>query len=754
MPQDEKRPLLQRLAEDASGTVMDLIYEKVNDLLGAGDQLFTMEFPARPLNQNTFSYNADGVYSSLTKPVPVAEAEFELADALYDTAPIVQSGNGEKLSVVYSELLNNYVPKMNFLKDFVTDKNHLRQWLLAEVADVAFDEEGNPVSTEHQISRMELCKKLYGIYLEERNRWYQEKNQRFEECKDDEGRMESYAKWVTSEGLVRDEELNNFFNDAVVRGNYHEVMTILGFLNVESPAETLEKTKQNIRACEKRALDGSGSVYPVQFQPTDWFKALKPNLHPKDLTMSSEALMAEYSAKKKYLKSLEKKLAELEQKQISPEEMERLKENADAAKKALAEAESEAMEAYGQGAVDAFRMVVKIYRTVTNPAAEFETAVEAIKKAREGSAEGLSDFHKKLDNLLGDCSVEMMEAMNHNFTNICNLSAAAEKAVGAQAEYAAAQTKNSESLKQNILSQINDVQADIDYLAPLVSGTLAETLNPENLSPASEEEEAKTALLPESGKDASDSMFTDVMISSEDIQKKSREGSASSASQSSWKVSGWFYSASHSQSSSASSHTQESEEDSSKLEIGFRVMKVSIDRGQWFAPNVFKMTNNFYHLSDMLCAPGISKDDIKAALSKTDADAQLKKLLSYSVDNKQCSYILPSFPTAFVIAKDITIRVKVSQNEIKENKGYAESQNSTLGGLFGFSAGSAGSSKDCSESSYVGERNNFIYIRIPGPQILGWFQQLVPLDISEKYEPMEENPFEKVLLKLNEHPEE
>lgn len=50
MPQEEKkRPLMQRLAEDASGAVADLIYEKVNHLLGAGDQLFTMEFPARPL---------------------------------------------------------------------------------------------------------------------------------------------------------------------------------------------------------------------------------------------------------------------------------------------------------------------------------------------------------------------------------------------------------------------------------------------------------------------------------------------------------------------------------------------------------------------------------------------------------------------------------------------------------------------------------------------------------------------------------
>lgn len=752
MPKEqEKRPLMQRLAEDASGAITDLIYEKVNNLLGAGDQLFTMEFPARPLNQNTYQYNADSTYSSLVKPVTVEEAEFTLSDALYDTAPIIQSGNGEKLSVVYSNLLNNYVPKMDFLKDFVTDKNHLREWLLTEVSDVEYDDNHKVISSENKISRMELCKKLYGVYLEERNQWYKEKNQYFNDSKDDEAKLEEYAKWVTTEGLVRDEELNNFFNDAVVRGNYHEVMTILGFLNVESPAETLEKTKQNMRACEKRALDGSGTVYPVQFQPTDWFKALTPNLHPKDLTMSSEALLAEYTAKKKALKSLEKKLSELEQKEISKEEMELLKEKAASAKAALSQAEKSAMEKYGNGALEAFRMVVKIYRVVADPAAQFEAAVGEIEKARQDGKVELTGLNKQLYGLLEDCSTEALNAMKENFNQICQLTAAAEDAVGAQADYAAAQTQNSLSLKQNILSQINDITADIDYLTPLVSGTLSQAAAPEGDVPASEEEEANTVLLPENSGEASDSMFMDVILSSETIQKKSQESSSSSASQSSWKVSGWFYSAGHSSSSSSSSHQQASAEDTSKIEIGFRVMKVSIDRGQWFSPNVFKMTQNFYHLSESRCAPGLNKEDIRNAISKTDADAQLKKLLSYTDENKQCSYLLPSFPTAFVIAKDITIRVKVTHEEAQENKTYIESQSSTAGGLFGFSASSASSSKNCSESSYVGERNNFIYIRIPGPQILGWFQQLVPLDVSEKYEPLKENPYENVLKELNPH---
>lgn len=161
------------------------------------------------------------------------------------------------------------------------------------------------------------------------------------------------------------------------------------------------------------------------------------------------------------------------------------------------------------------------------------------------------------------------------------------------------------------------------------------------------------------------------------------------------------------------------------------------------------MTQNFYRLSESRCAPGMNKDDIRNAITKTDADAQLKKLLTYSADNKQCSFLLPSYPTAFVIAKDIIIRVKEEHDEIQENKDYIESQSSTACGFFGFSATSASNSKNCSESSYVGERNDYIYIRIYGPQILGWFKQFVPLDVSGKYEPMKESPFENVLMGSN-----
>ena len=106
------------------------------------------------------------------------------------------------------------------------------------------------------------------------------------------------------------EKISNFYNDAVVRGHYHEVLTLLGFLNVASPSEALKNTKQKMRSSLRRSLDDSTDIYPVQFQPSNWFTALRPNVRPKDLTIAADSLVAEYRAKQQRLRSLQVQLSE------------------------------------------------------------------------------------------------------------------------------------------------------------------------------------------------------------------------------------------------------------------------------------------------------------------------------------------------------------------------------------------------------------------------------------------------------------
>ena len=315
----DEKSILESLVEISSDDVMNLIYNHVNKLLGAGSQLFAMEFPARPLNARDYEYNTDDCYSTLTKPYTVQEREFLLSDQLYDLSPVVQGTNGERLSTVFNTVINNYVPRLEALKSFVNDQKNLREWLLAPVTDEVRGE-------RKTMSRMAMARELYDEFLERRNEWYSTKNRVYEEyrARDD---LDGYANWLSSEGLVQEEQISNFYNDAVVRGHYHEVLTLLGFLNVSSPSEALENTKQKMRSSLRRSLDGSTDVYPVQFQPSDWFKSLRPNLSPKDLTMAAESLAADYRAKQRRLRGLKAQLAEQTAIEIPAEEQERLKNN-------------------------------------------------------------------------------------------------------------------------------------------------------------------------------------------------------------------------------------------------------------------------------------------------------------------------------------------------------------------------------------------------------------------------------------------
>lgn len=192
----DEKSILETLMESSSDDVMNLIYQNVNQLLGAGNQLFAMEFPARPLNARDYEYNTDDCYSTLTKPYTVQEKEFLLSDQLYDLSPVVQGTNGERLSTVFDTVINNYVPRLEALKSFVSDQKNLREWLLTPVQDEVRGE-------TKTMSRMAMARELYDEFLERRNEWYSKKNEVYEKYKATDD-LDGYAKWLSSEGLVQE----------------------------------------------------------------------------------------------------------------------------------------------------------------------------------------------------------------------------------------------------------------------------------------------------------------------------------------------------------------------------------------------------------------------------------------------------------------------------------------------------------------------------------------------------------------------
>lgn len=332
MPNDAKK------IQEAN--VTSFLYDKLMRVFGEGSQLFTMEMPGRTLNQLDYAYDiTDHNTSILSKPYAVAEREFRLCDDLFDVSPVVQGPNGVKLSKTYSTVINNYTPDIKDIKNFVTDKMQLRLFLLQPITD---EIDGETVNC----TRMEFCQRLYMKYLKEKHNWDQEKLDMHQKSID-EGDLDGYARWLATTAWTKDQALENLFQDAVIRGFYHEIMTILGFLDSASPTERLQTAKGNARSSVRRSLDGSMDVYPVQFQPSNWFRALSPNFSPKDLTLDPEYLTRIYQTKLTILSTLETELGVLLRRNIANNELNQMREQLKLLNEKYTAAEQALIKRYG-----------------------------------------------------------------------------------------------------------------------------------------------------------------------------------------------------------------------------------------------------------------------------------------------------------------------------------------------------------------------------------------------------------------------
>jgi hypothetical protein len=140
------------------------------------------------------------------------------------------------------------------------------------------------------------------------------------------------------------------------------------------------------------------------------------------------------------------------------------------------------------------------------------------------------------------------------------------------------------------------------------------------------------------------------------------------------------------------------------VSIGFRATKVTIDRGGWFNTEILKSSKNFY---------------------RTGSD--------------RFSEIFPYFPVAFIIVKDVTIKVKMDSSVLDTAHKFVREQCSKGGGFLCFSASSSSSKSRESKNAHCGKTSDGLIIRIPGPQIMLWIMERVPDDESDPYDDPKRN---------------
>lgn len=92
--------------------------------------------------------------------------------------------------------------------------------------------------------------------------------------------------------------------------------------------------------------------------------------------------------------------------------------------------------------------------------------------------------------------------------------------------------------------------------------------------------------------------------------------------------------------------------------------------------------------------------------------------------------ILPSFPVAFVIAKDVSIKFTSATSVSASFAETVESHASKGGGFLCFSTNGSSASSGSTSGAVANSSANSVTVRFTAPQILGYYMQAIPEDES------------------------
>ena len=699
--------------------IIDQIYKTVSELFPTTEkQLFAMEFPGRVLDETSFSYEVDSHNALLTKPEAVLEQEFRLSDDLYDVSQILGGPNGKKLSRTFELMLNTLVPKYGDLPHLDEDRTAMRKWLM-EKESIEVD------GTVHDVSRMDAYHLLSQRYLDAKTAWGEEKNAMLVAARDSdpaerEEKTDEYAKFLATVAPAKEAMLESLFNDLVVRGYYHKVRSLLGYLDVPSPAEALEDSRQRMRSSSLSSLDESETVYPVQFQPADWFKGLSTDFKSEDLLLQPEALQMKLTQKESELDDLRAQRQALQVAHTGDEGQ--LQAEVDAAQGQLDEAQSHMIDNFSSATISIVQMYLdKKYKN---------------RQKKEKSALDILDGDKTVDEGLNNELKAANEPpiTDEQFTQIKKFQ---ENAINAQRKLTQASRKLSVLQERKAQAESTNTKQALLDLDARISKLSTETRSLKKMLFSNFDPKAKVAVAPDAATIEATPVlpttmppagkFMDVVISHTQTSSQGDTSLVSSAEHTQFEVDVFIGSAAGSSDTARSSFNDSHSLQSSQIDVGFRAMKVTIDRGGWFNPQFFDLAKDMTSLTGGADGPNISNfDPKKYNLTALDHDAV----------EELNDAVFPAFPVAFVVVKDVTIRFKSDSDFSDEHKSLLQKSSEVGGGFLCFSASHSESSTDQSESFHHAVDGKSMLIKIPGPQILGWFLEMVPQVKAGPYQPM------------------
>ncbi len=694
-PKNVEEVLANDKAEDLSNKgFMDTLYEEIVNVIGGDspNQYFCMTLPGTILDPDMFSYDTLGA-----KPAHVKANESRLVNKLFDASFISAADNGKTLPNQYKTALSMLSPKLN--KDLFELKNRLREVLMTPYP-YDFGEGMVENMTVEQVFY-----RLYNEYVEAKTAWNQKQIDKKDELErqiiDKNVREDKYLEWygvvAESEQVRLEEKLGrvlNVFSPA-------DMDVINAILNCGVGSE-VQAARSNLSMVEELSPDG-GYVYPVNLQPGNWFELLKSSFTGVDLLESPAALSQKLHTLQMQRRNILGQVNNLISTIPSDAEFDQIRKNYNDADAAYKQSVTDCVDENLNATVDVVNSIVDMCMKDEDDNVELpeDDTVERTVNKDKGDEKSISkeDVHKLVDSI-GKGAKACFEAQ-------AKAVEAGEKCVDAALEWCEA--KNKRQLK----SLLAPLQVNLESL----NEEIEEVKSQIAISRAVQKKEQDGAIA-DVMPNKSDDLFTEILITSKMSALSTQSSKQSEASSSSTKASFFLGGYSSNKSHQKSVESAMDQNSNMNIQIGMNIAKVQIERN-WFNPGVFQLTGEMFNFSDNRIAP-----DNDVSFTEGD-DVAVKERF-----RQMNQSIFPSYPVAFVVAKDVSIRFSSASGMSSSFAEAVEDHASKGGGFLCFSSNSSSSTSSNKSAAVATSNANSVTVRFTAPQILGYYMQATPADKS------------------------
>lgn len=680
--------------EAGTSSFFDEIYDQIDNVIGGDNpnQFLCITLPGQVLTAEDYAYD----YKQNAEKGPVIESnESRLANKLFAPCRVTGADNGMTLPYQYRTALDTLTPKLN--AKIAKAKNQLRELLLTPYPYEFGDGDTNTYTLQQVFYR------LYDEYVAAEQKWAEKQNQKKEELRklypdtSPEGNdlyNDAYLQWYETVAKSETTLLNEKRAKVLSVFAPNDMDILNGVLDCGSGAE-LEQAREILDNVQKQTPNG-GMIYPVNFNPTNWFELLSTSFNAVDLLESPAALSMRMSNLSNQRMNLSMQIDAISSLIPNDDTISGLKKEVEKCQEDLKDKQSSLIGTYGNGfksLITTALDVASLFKDGTIPSGIIEKLAGGLQFPSGKTVQNLVDD-------ISHVSKEASEAQTAYIDASQKLSDAMESLV---------ESENLQNLKstllpmkerlENVDAQISDLQAQIQ-----LSNVIQDT----------KESDDDSGSLQDVTPPEVPTGFTQILIEADSSTMNQKTSKQSSGTNSTSGVNFWFAGYSSKQEASSSCFQEVTNQEGSTIRIGMNVAKVSIER-EWFNPGLFVLTKDMYNVSTSRISP--SNDYTQMT---DDRLAEMGK-----------DYIFPCYPVAMLIARDISIQLTSTHESFSSFAATTEEHASRGGGFLCFS-GAKSSSSFSSESGVHSESNSkSVTLKFSTPQIIGYYIQATPADKSD-----------------------